>query len=92
MSDFYPILVVRLTTSTYLDKKGRFCINKVLTPLKRKSNFNFNDIIDDIEYDLPLNLYQVEDGLYTFEYSNISVDYETGIADSWDFVLKPYEQ
>lgn len=86
------ICVVRLTTSVF--KQGnRYVYQKSITPLKRKSTLGIDDVSGDIEYDLPelLNGSEQPDGLYELTATNFSRDYETGVIDDWDLILKPYE-
>jgi hypothetical protein len=86
------VLIVKLTTSIF--KQGeRYVYQKTITPLKRKSTLSFEDVVCDIDYDLNelLNANEQPDGLYELTATNISHNYESGMVDGWDLILKPHE-
>jgi len=81
-------LIGRVTTTTYKTAKG-FAQTKRFDILKRQSTLALSDVIDDIEFGIPLNLLDVPDGVYELTACNFSRDWETGIIDDWDVTLLP---
>ena len=103
LNEFYgdtnnpPIVVVRVRTSYWHDKKGGH-IRKDINYLKRKSR-GYNVLDEDMylgsaDLVLPtiINLYDVEDGIYELITVNESRDWETGYIDSYDMKLIPYKE
>lgn len=93
MSDH--LAVYRKETTYYRTKKG-FAFKVDLIKLKRKS-YGFDALEDDFMgcdslSSLPINLHKVPDGEYSVEVINVSKDWETGIVDGWDLILKPLTQ
>ena len=90
-----PIVVVRVKTSYWHDKKGGH-IKKDINYLKRKSR-GFN-ILDEDMYAVGaeevlstiVNLYDVQDGIYELITFNETRDWETGYIDMYDMKLIPY--
>ena len=86
-------IVVRLKTSNYFGKNSQSVVfKKELKVLKRKSNGDLHDLIHDIDYDMIVNLYEVDDGLYMLSTTNESIDFETGHVDGYDLILVPYDE
>lgn len=87
--------IVKLRTEYYRDDRSAYA-KKVLTTLKRKS-VGYDLLLEDIdncdaEYVLRgiTNLYDVPDGIYELQTTNISRDWETDVPLDWDYVLKEY--
>lgn len=85
-------LVVRLTTSCWYGARGDASYKKTLTAMKKLSDFSIRDLIDDLSFNEPINLYEVEDGLYEMISVNESSDWETGCIDDFDIKLIPYQE
>lgn len=83
--------VVRITTSTYTTNRG-VVSQRTMNCLKRKSDLSIDDFCGYIVESLPLNFYEVSDGLYELSAINISKDWETGIIDDWDVILVEYKE
>lgn len=83
--------VGRVSTSKYPTKDG-FAFTKTFRVLKRKSELSVGDFCDDISEELPINFLEVPDGVYSLEIGNFSRDYESGMVDDWDVVLKKVEE
>lgn len=81
----------RVSTSKYPTKNG-FAFTKTFRVLKRKSELSVDDFCDDISEALPINFLEVPDGVYSLDIGNVSRDYETGMIDDWDVVLKKVEE
>ncbi len=82
--------VVRLTTSTWSDGSGVF-LKKSLKYLKRQC-IGYNALSeDDSPYPLDhiVNFAECKDGVYEVIVVNVAHDFETGIADDWDYKLIP---
>lgn len=88
--------VVRISTSIWSDKNGIYC-KKSITQQKRKS-FGFQCLQEDIAmigaeaYNSIININECKDGLYQVITINASRDYETGIIDSYELKLIPFEE
>jgi len=87
--------VVRVTTTTWADKRGLHQ-KKSLLFLRRQCE-GFNVLEEDVsvigaEDVLPriLNLDKCEDGIYKVVTCNISRDYETGYVDDYDYRLEKF--
>lgn len=89
--DTFPKCIGRVTSSTYFTANG-FETKKTFRILKRKSQLEVRDFIDDLEYGLPINFNEVDDGIYELICTNYSKDWETGIIDDWDVKLVPYKE
>lgn len=90
--------VIRLTTNCYISG-GRACFSKVISRLKRKGKFNFEDITfnddnDDLDFGHITNLMQCEDGIYYLEPDETEWDYdEYSYSNYWyaiSWKLVPY--
>lgn len=87
--------IVKLRTEYYRDSRSAY-VKKVLTTLKRKS-VGYDLLLEDIdncdaEYVLQgiTNLYDIPDGIYELQTTNLSKDWETGTVQDWDYILKEY--
>lgn len=95
--DRIPV-VVRLRTAYYY-KSGSYCKTKSLTFLKRKSDPEKLNCLDDevscsgidLFIDSIVNLDSCPDGLYEIHYINLNRDWETGYIDDWEYKLIPYD-
>lgn len=91
-------LVVRVTTSSWIDKRGIHQKRSII-PLQRKSNGAF-DILNedancvgaDVTFERITNLDKCRDGVYYVDICNQKMDWETGYIDDYDFILLPYEK
>lgn len=81
-------LIGRLTTTTYRTARG-FAQTKRFDVLKRQSTLSLGDVLDDIEYGLPIGFEELPDGVYELTACNFSRDWGTGIIDDWDVQLIP---
>lgn len=83
-------LIVKVSTSVF--KQGnRYIYQKSLTPVKRKSTLTMNDVMSDLESELPqLFSAWLEDGLYELTATDFSRDWETGVIDNWNLILIPW--
>ena len=80
----------RIAASQYETQRG-FAYTKRFDVLKSKSTLRVDDFIGDISEILPINFFDVDDGLYELTVVNESRDWETGIVDDWDVQLIPIE-
>ena len=86
--------IVRLTTSSWSDNRG-IHVRKDIVNLKRKSSPGY-DLLDE-EFNnagpdsLPINLYEVNDGIYEVILVNGQRDWETGYIDDWETRLVEYK-
>jgi hypothetical protein len=93
-SEIKSRVVLRLSTSSWLDKRG-FHVKKDLSFLKREC-IGFNGLEHDAEVSggdvvgTIINLYDVPDGVYEAVVTNVSHDFESGLCDDWDWQLIPY--
>ncbi len=88
-------VIVRLSTSWWNNNRGLF-MKRSLTYLKRKSSgYNIFDE-DSVEigasevFPRITNLNDCEDGVYKVNICNVSIDYETGAVDDYDYILVPW--
>lgn len=89
------VAVYRKVTTSYKTKKG---FAEKIDLIKMKSKSKGYDALDDelsnIAVDqlsnLITNLRDVPDGLYVIVVVNISYDWGSGYADSWDLELRSY--
>lgn len=98
LSKVEPLLVVRLITTYYQDKKGDFITSKKLKFLKRKCQ-GFDFFSEDVSMagiDSTMNhienLYDCEDGIYQLIVCNVYKDWDTGCIEDWDYKLIPYKE
>ena len=91
-----PLVIVRLTTSVYGDRRGLHQ-KKSLNYMKRLSKYH-NFLEGDVGNIgagevLPriVNLASCADGLYQVTVINETRDYETGYLDDYDYQLIPWE-
>ena len=89
------ICVVKLTTTTWADKRGLH-IKKSLTYLRRKCK-GYNAIEEEVSatgaYDtarIIINLDECVDGIYEVAVCNETHDFETGHVDGYDLKLIPF--
>ena len=86
-------LVVRLSID-YFKQGDSYVAQKKLRCLKNLSTIGLEahggderELFEDI-----VNLDNCKPGLYEVRFINMSFDVETGVADSWDLELIPYEE
>jgi len=89
-------VVVRLSTTSWLDKHGKLCLKKTLSTSKRYSsghnflledgvNIGSKEVIESIT-----NLYECPDGLYEVVIYNELVDWESGTIEDFSYKLIPF--
>ena len=90
-------VVARLTTTYFQTKRG-YAMRKDLTFLKRKCK-GFNWVEEDANqagaetiFDNIVELEKHPDGIYELRMCNESKDWETGLLDSWEYMLVPFEE
>lgn len=86
--------IVRLRTTTWGDRKGLYT-KRSLTYLRRQC-VGFNGLAEYVgaagaeqAIGSITNLDQCKDGIYEAVVCNVSHDWESGIADDWDYKLVP---
>lgn len=92
-----PKVVVKVTTScwqnsdgVYYKKSARFLRRKCIGHnfiLEECGNIGAFDLIPMI-----VNFHSVADGVYEVVLNRLSRDWESGVADDWDWILVKYEE
>lgn len=93
-------IIFRADCQNYIGKKGEIVFKTVLKQLKKKScpgceqcGWLESDIREFISFDTPfLGIENIEPNkFYTFQVTNISKDWESGIVDDWDLEIVEIE-
>lgn len=84
-------IIVKLSTSSYFNKNSSSMMTtKKLYCMSSLSNGTLKDLIQDFDSDLPVNLYDLEDGIYELTTCDETRDWETNVIDSYNLMLIPY--
>ena len=91
-------IVVRLTTSHFIRSNGSIVQSKTLRFLKNKS-IGLNGLLEDAHangadeaFNSITNINDCADGIYEIIINDVSKDWETGVTDSWNWKLIPYNE
>lgn len=92
-----PLTTIIKIKTDYFVTGDKLVRKSEIRTLKKKSTCDeLDELISNISPEDAwfniVNINDVRDGVYQLKVNNVSVDYETGIADDWDYILVPYEE